>query len=150
MKVPDYNKLQTWQVCIDSIQVSSQKLKHSQNSSPTAGVGKLRPCGQMRPVNATSQEKYAAPESADRLLGVYKGRRDKSLHTFYISEVRFQILKATRKRWLFWEVAPCSRIESGRRFRNAFCSDDGSSNYLWNICQFLRDYTTQHPIFSLL
>jgi hypothetical protein len=23
--------------------------------------------------------------------------------------------------------------------------DDGGNNYLWNVCQFLRDYTAQHP-----
>jgi hypothetical protein len=41
------------------------------------------------------------------------------------------------KMTVFWDVAPCSLVETGRHFS---CPDDGGSKYLWNIGQFLPDY----------
>jgi hypothetical protein len=36
--------------------------------------------------------------------------------------VRFQVLKATSiKMAVFWDVAPCSLIDNGRRFRGTYC-----------------------------
>jgi hypothetical protein len=36
--------------------------------------------------------------------------------------MRFQVLTATRiKTTVFWDVAPCSLVETDRRFRGAFC-----------------------------
>jgi hypothetical protein len=40
---------------------------------------------------------------------------------------------------ILWDVAPCSLAETDYR------SDDGGNKYLWNVGQFLRDYTAQHP-----
>jgi hypothetical protein len=42
-----------------------------------------------------------------------------------------------------WQVAPCSRVQTGRRFRSG--SDDGGNKYLWNIGQFLSECSAQHP-----
>jgi hypothetical protein len=47
---------------------------------------------------------------------------------------------------VFWGVAPCSLAEIDRRFRGAYChhyQDDGGSEYLWNLGQFLPDYLVQ-------
>jgi hypothetical protein len=52
---------------------------------------------------------------------------------------------------VFWDVAPCSLVEVYRRFRNACYlhhqddPDDWGSKYLWNVAEFLPDYTVQHP-----
>jgi hypothetical protein len=42
-------------------------------------------------------------------------------------------------------VVPCSLLEFNRRFRGPYCPDNRGSKHLWNVSQFLRDYTTQHP-----
>jgi hypothetical protein len=36
-----------------------------------------------------------------------------------------------------WDVAPCSLAEIDN-------PDDGGRKHLWNVGQFLRDYTTEH------
>jgi hypothetical protein len=50
----------------------------------------------------------------------------------------FQILTAANvKMTVCWDIAPCSRAETDRRFRGAYC--------VLNVCQFLPDYTAQYP-----
>jgi hypothetical protein len=59
--------------------------------------------------------------------------------------LRFQVLMAmSLKMSVFWDVAPCSLVEidvldllTHRPYRG--------SKHLWNIGQFLPDYTVQHP-----
>jgi hypothetical protein len=51
---------------------------------------------------------------------------------------------------VFCDIAPYCLVESDRRFIGAYClhyhrPDDGSSKHLWNVGQFLWDYTAQHP-----
>jgi hypothetical protein len=53
---------------------------------------------------------------------------------------------------VFWDVAPYSLVEIYRRFRGVYClfhqgddDDDGGSKHLWNVGEFLPDYTAQHP-----
>jgi hypothetical protein len=41
----------------------------------------------------------------------------------------------------FRDLASYSLVKTDRRFR----ADIGSSNHLWNVGQFLADYTVQHP-----
>jgi hypothetical protein len=54
-----------------------------------------------------------------------------------IRQVRFQVLTAASMNIsVFWHVVPCSMVEIDRRFKGAHC--------LWNVAQFLPDYTTQH------
>jgi hypothetical protein len=41
---------------------------------------------------------------------------------------------------VFWDVAPCSLVESDRRLKDAYClhyQDDA----IWNVSQFLQYYT---------
>jgi hypothetical protein len=45
---------------------------------------------------------------------------------------------------IFWNVAPCSLVEIDRRFRYAYFRDDRGSKHIWNVDQFLPDYTVQH------
>jgi hypothetical protein len=49
----------------------------------------------------------------------------------------------------FFDVAPCSLVEIGRRSTGAYYLHHGpdgrGSKYLWNVGQFLPDYTAQHP-----
>jgi hypothetical protein len=46
---------------------------------------------------------------------------------------------------VFWDIAVCSLVEINRRFRGTYCfhhqSDNRGSKHLFNIGQFLRDYT---------
>lgn len=42
----------------------------------------------------------------------------------------------------FWDVALCSLTEIDRHFGEAYRPDNGGSK---DVCQFLRDYTTQEP-----
>jgi hypothetical protein len=46
---------------------------------------------------------------------------------------------------VFWDGAPCRLLDIDRRFRGAHNPDDGGSKHLWNVGQFLPDYTAQHP-----
>jgi hypothetical protein len=68
---------------------------------------------------------------------------------------------------LFWVVTPCRRIRRYQRCGETYClhgvttqniviltavrttisqgPDDGGSKHLWNVSQFLPDYTVQHP-----
>jgi hypothetical protein len=53
-----------------------------------------------------------------------------------------------QKMTVFWDVAPCSFVEIDRRFRGAYCLQHQGSKHIWNVwnvSQFLRDYTAQHP-----
>jgi hypothetical protein len=83
--------------------------------------------------------------------------------------VRFHVLTvASMKMTVFWDAAPCSLIETDWCFRGAYCLQHqglieidwcfraayclqhhgncpGGSKHLWNISQFLWDYTAQHP-----
>jgi hypothetical protein len=66
----------------------------------------------------------------------------------------FRFLRQLLWRLLFWNVAPCSLIETHRRFGGAYClfheGDEllthqyGGSKHLWNIDQFLLNYMVQH------
>jgi hypothetical protein len=41
---------------------------------------------------------------------------------------RFQILTAASMKFrVFWDVVPCSQVDVDRRFRDAYCPDDGDS-----------------------
>jgi hypothetical protein len=60
--------------------------------------------------------------------------------------VKFQVpTAASMKITVFWDDAPCSLVEMDQRFRGAYCpyyhGDDGGSKHLWNVGQFLPDYT---------
>jgi hypothetical protein len=50
---------------------------------------------------------------------------------------------------VFWDIAPCSIVEIGRRFRGVYClhhqGDDGDGTHLWNVSIFQRDYTALYP-----
>jgi hypothetical protein len=52
---------------------------------------------------------------------------------------------------VFWDAAPCSVVETYRRFRCSYWlhhqwdGANGGSKHLWNVGQLLRDYTAQHP-----
>jgi hypothetical protein len=63
---------------------------------------------------------------------------------------------ASMKMTIFWDAAPCSLVETDRRFRGAHClhhhgdewvlrPNGGGSKHLWNISQFLPDYMAHHP-----
>jgi hypothetical protein len=44
----------------------------------------------------------------------------------------------------FWNKAPCSLVEEGRRYVGAHClhrPDDAGSAHIWNVGPFQRDYT---------
>jgi hypothetical protein len=46
-----------------------------------------------------------------------------------------------------WDVETYSLVDTYRRFRGAYYlhrPDDGESKHLWNVGQFLRDYTPVH------
>jgi hypothetical protein len=63
--------------------------------------------------------------------------------------VRFHVLTETgMKMAVFWDVAPCSLVDTDRHFRGAYClqhrTDNGGSKVLWNVGQYLPDYTAQH------
>jgi hypothetical protein len=71
--------------------------------------------------------------------------------------VRFQVLTAaSMKMSVFWDDALRSLVETEQRFRGAYClhhpwwwvihrPDDGGSKLLWNVGQYLPEYTAQHP-----
>jgi hypothetical protein len=65
----------------------------------------------------------------------------------------FQVLTvASMKTTACWHVAPCSLVDIGRRFRDAYClhnqddcrTDDGGNKHLWNLGKSLRDYKARH------
>jgi hypothetical protein len=66
--------------------------------------------------------------------------------------VRFEVLTATSMEMaVFWDVAPCSLVDTGRRLREAYClqhqgEDDKGSKLLRNVDQYPPDYTVQHLI----
>jgi hypothetical protein len=66
-------------------------------------------------------------------------------------EVRFQVLTGTRmKMTVFYDVMPWSLVETDQHFRGAYClhhqgDDVGGNKHLWNVSQFLPDYTGLHP-----
>jgi hypothetical protein len=52
---------------------------------------------------------------------------------------------------VLWHVAPCSLVDTDRRFRRAYClhhqgddPDDGGNKLLCNVGQYLPDYTVSH------
>jgi hypothetical protein len=57
-----------------------------------------------------------------------------------------------RKMAVFWDVAPCSLVDTGRHIRGSYClhhqvthrPDKGVSKFVWNVGQYLRDYTVPH------
>jgi hypothetical protein len=70
----------------------------------------------------------------------------KSTEPNWNHSVRFQVL-----------TAAYSLVETHRRFRGAYClhhqcdeENDGGSNLLWNVGQYVPDYTAQHPVFILI
>jgi hypothetical protein len=54
---------------------------------------------------------------------------------------------------VFQDVALCSLVEIDQNFRSTYCHnyqdggspDDAGSKYLWNVNQFLQEYTAQYP-----
>jgi hypothetical protein len=56
-------------------------------------------------------------------------------------------MATTVKRFVFWVVAPCSLVDTDRLFRGAYCHcpDDGGSKFLWDVGQYLPEYTAQQP-----
>jgi hypothetical protein len=57
---------------------------------------------------------------------------------------------------VFWVVVPCSLVEVFPTFQRSllppssgrwvtYCPDDEGSKHLWNVGQFLPNYTAQHP-----
>lgn len=62
--------------------------------------------------------------------------------------MRIQVLTQQVRRLIFWDVTPCTLVETYRRFRGTFCFhhrlDDVSSKRLRNVSQFLADYTARH------
>jgi hypothetical protein len=67
--------------------------------------------------------------------------------------VRFQVLTAAAGMSfrVFWDVAPCSRVEVNRRFRGAYCLHHGAALMMEAVhtsemsMNFQRDYTALHP-----
>jgi hypothetical protein len=62
------------------------------------------------------------------------------------SLVTFKVLTAERmKRTSLCDIAPCSLVEVGRHFRDAYCfhhqGDDEGSMHLWNVGLLQSDYT---------
>jgi hypothetical protein len=49
------------------------------------------------------------------------------------------------KKTVFWDVAPCTLVEADWRLTGVYCPDGEGSEHLWNVGQFLPDYTVQHP-----
>jgi hypothetical protein len=53
------------------------------------------------------------------------------------------------KTTVFWDVVPCSLVETAGRFRAAYCphnqEDDGGSKHIPKYGEFLRDSTAQRP-----
>jgi hypothetical protein len=50
---------------------------------------------------------------------------------------------------VFWDVTQCSLVEISLRFTRAYClyhqgDNDGGSKRLWNVGQFLLDYTAKY------
>jgi hypothetical protein len=74
----------------------------------------------------------------------------KRLPTFYATW-RF----ITMKMAVFWDVTPCSLVDTDQCFRGSYClhhhggvthhPDYGGSKLLWNGSQYLQGYTVQHP-----
>jgi hypothetical protein len=52
--------------------------------------------------------------------------------------------KRGMKMTVFWDVALCSLVEINWCFKGAYCPHDGGSKNLWNVSQFLPNYTLQH------
>jgi hypothetical protein len=46
---------------------------------------------------------------------------------------------------VFWDIAPCSMVEAFRRFRGAYCPDDGGSKYVRNVGKLLPVYALRRP-----
>jgi hypothetical protein len=68
--------------------------------------------------------------------------------------MRFKVLTAaSNKITAFWETAPCSLVEVGRRFRYAYClhhrdihrPDNGGSTHLWNVGLLQREHMALYP-----
>jgi hypothetical protein len=62
--------------------------------------------------------------------------------------VGFLFLTAASWMRAFWDIAPCSLVEGGPRFRGACClhhPDHGGSTHLWNVGVLLRDCTALYP-----
>jgi hypothetical protein len=64
-----------------------------------------------------------------------------------IREAETSVSTKTMKMIVFCNVAPCSLVESNRRFIRAYCLNHqgpGGSRHLRNVGQCLPDYTVQH------
>jgi hypothetical protein len=46
----------------------------------------------------------------------------------------------------FWDIAPCSFVKVGRRFRGDDRPVNGGSKHLSNVGKLLRHYTEQYPV----
>jgi hypothetical protein len=53
-------------------------------------------------------------------------------------------MAASMKIRAFWGVSPCS-LGVDRRFRGAYCPDDGGGTHLSNVGIFQQDYATLRP-----
>jgi hypothetical protein len=56
--------------------------------------------------------------------------QNNNLYKLVTLHVRFQVLTAASlKMTAFWDVAPCSVVEVGRRFRDAYCLHHEGDGY---------------------
>jgi hypothetical protein len=66
-----------------------------------------------------------------------------------VTDIRLQVLTAaTMKIIVFWDIGPWGLVEIDRRFRSAYClphQGDIYNKHLWNIYEFLPEYTVQFP-----
>jgi hypothetical protein len=57
---------------------------------------------------------------------------------------RFEVLTASTKMAVLWDVAPCSLVGVGQRFRGPYCHPDDRGSKLL-LSQYLTDYMVLHP-----
>jgi hypothetical protein len=56
--------------------------------------------------------------------------------------MRFEVLRETSmKMTVFWDIAPCGLVDISLRSLHPY---DGGSKLLWNVGQYLSDYTVQY------
>jgi succinate dehydrogenase/fumarate reductase cytochrome b subunit len=79
-----------------------------------------------------------------------------SAHFLWVTKIHYantlqflsiQVLTAAcMKMTVFWDVAPCSLVETDKRFRGACCLHhqvNGGRKHLWNVGILLPDFTVQ-------
>jgi hypothetical protein len=63
-------------------------------------------------------------------------------HNVILCKAIFQVLKASMKRPVFWDVAPCSLADINRHWQDFVA---GGSKHLWNTCLYLPDTRRNFP-----